>query len=419
MADILDDLKATADGHVREAGPDDAVAGVRPQWVVTPASTAETAALLTAAARHGLSVVARGSGSKLDWGAPPERVDVLVDTTRMDQVVEHAAGDLIVVVGAGRRLPDLQADLAKAGQRLGIDPARAGTVGGAVATAATGPLRLFHGSVRDLVIGMRFVRADGVVAHAGGKVVKNVAGYDLGKLLTGSFGTLGIITELAFRLHPVPAAQRWLTGSVSEPRGIQQAVSALVHSQLVPSAVELDRSDAGGTLAVLVEGIPPGVEQRVAEATSLLTGLGVEVSDADTPPGWWGAEPASDGDVLLKVTHEIARTARLLEALDDAATSTGLAASFRGSPAVGTAHVGVTSHHAEAVSAEAARELVDRLRRSAPLFGGSVVVLEAPAEVRTSMDVWGPVSALDLMRSVKQQFDPERRLAPGRFVGGI
>lgn len=419
MADILEDLKAATGGHVREAGPDDVVAGMPPRWVASPASTAETSALLTAAAGHGLSVVARGSGTKLDWGAPPERVDVVVDTTRMDEVVEHAAGDLIVVVGAGRRLADLQADLATSGQRLGIDPARAGTVGGAVATAATGPTRLFHGAVRDLVIGMRFVRADGVIAHAGGKVVKNVAGYDLGKVLTGSFGTLGIITEVAFRLHPVPGAQRWVTGAVSQPGGIQQAVSALVHSQLVPSAVELDRSGGAGTLAVLVEGIPPGVEQRVAEATALLRGVGVEATDSESAPDWWGGEPGHDGGVLLKVTHEIAGIGRLLEALDETATATGLSTSFRGSPAVGTAHVGVSSQRAESVSGEAVRDLIERLRRSASTFGGSVVVLEAPPDVRESVDVWGPVSAVDLMRSVKQQFDPERRLAPGRFVGGI
>ena len=416
MADILDDLKSATGGRVREAAADDAVAGVPSRWVASPASTAETSALMTAAATHGLTVVARGASTKLGWGAPPERVDLVIDTTSMDGVVEHAAGDHIVVVGAGRKLEHLQADLAKADQRLGIDPARSGTIGGAVATATTGPTRLFHGAVRDLVIGMRFVRADGVVAHAGGKVVKNVAGYDLGKLLTGSFGTLGVITEVAFRLHPVPAAQRWVTCPMGEPSGIHPAVSALVHSQLVASAVELDRTADGATLAVLFEGIPPGVEQRVADAKTL---LGAEATDSGESPDWWGREPEAGG-VLLKVTHEIARLQQLLEALDAATDAAGLPTTMRGSPAVGTALVGVGARGGStAPAAEAVRDLVERLRGSAGTFGGSVVVLEAPADTREALDVWGPVGALDLMRSVKEQFDPERRLAPGRFVGGI
>jgi glycolate oxidase FAD binding subunit len=416
MPDFLEELKAATGGHAAVATSDDAVAGMPARWVARPGSTVETSAVLKAAAAHGHTVVARGGGTKLAWGVPPERVDIVVDTTRMDAVVEHAAGDLIVVVGAGKSLAELQGELGQAGQRLGVDPARSGTVGGAVATAATGPTRLFHGAVRDLVIGMRFVRADGVAAHAGGKVVKNVAGYDLGKLLTGSLGTLGVITEVAFRLHPVPAAQRWVTCPVSESRDIQQAVSAIVHSQLVASGVELDRAPNGATLAVLFEGIPPGVEERVADAKKL---LGVGATDSGEPPDWWRSEPEAGG-VLIKVTHEIARLQQLLEALDAATDAAGLASTLRGSPAVGTALVGVRGRDGSSVpAAEAVRDLVARLRERSGSFGGTVVVLEAPDEVRGALDVWGPVGALDLMRSVKEQFDPDRRLAPGRFVGGI
>lgn len=415
MAAILDALKAATDGHVADATADDHVAGVPAQWVASPGSTAETSALLTAAAAHGLTVVARGAGTKLAWGAAPESVDLVVDTTRMSHVVEHAAGDLVVVAGAGRSLDDLERDLASADQRLGIDPPRRGTLGGAVATGATGPGRLFHGAVRDLLIGVRFVRADGVAAHAGGKVVKNVAGYDLGKLLTGSFGTLGVITEVAFRLHPNPAAQRWVTGPASEPSRIQQLASALAHSQLALSAVELDRSADGSSVAVLVEGTGPGVEHRAAEATRL---MGEGAHETDTPPDWWGTEPASPSGVLVKVTHEIARLGTLLEALDAAAATTGLRVALRGSPAVGTALVGLAGLDGDDLAA-AVHGFVAHLRAGAAAFGGSVVVLEAPPEVRDGLDVWGPVEALDLMRAVKDRFDPERRLAPGRFVGGI
>jgi glycolate oxidase FAD binding subunit len=200
--DVRPRLEEWAD--VREGSAADEVGGVPARFVVAPADQAAVAAVLRTAYEHGLAVVPTGSGTKLSWGAAPERVDVLLDLSRLDRLVEHAAGDLIAVVASGRRLDALQADLASAGQWLAVDPPRGGTIGGLVATATSGPTRLLHGPVRDLVIGTTMVRADGVVARSGGKVVKNVAGYDLGKLVSGSYGTLGVLTEVAVRLHPLP-----------------------------------------------------------------------------------------------------------------------------------------------------------------------------------------------------------------------
>ena len=428
---ILQELCAATEGHAAGATEADAVDRMPASWVALPGTTEQTAAVMRVAAHHELAVVVRGSGTKLTWGARPERVDLVLDTSRMDKVVEHAAGDLIVVVGAGRRLDDLQADLAGSGQRLGVDPARRGTVGGLVATAATGPTRLLHGPVRDLVIGVTFVRADGVVAHAGGKVVKNVAGYDVGKLLTGSLGTLGVITQAAFRLHPLPTARRWVSVPLSNPDGsdgsrsplnAQTLTQLVVHSQLVPTAVELDRPPTGvATLSLLLEGIPPGVESRAAEALDL---LGVGATASDHAPRWWGMEPFADGEVLLKVTHEIAGLAQLLTELDDACAATGLTAHLRGSVAVGAVTVGLAGmgdafDSTGTVGGLTLARFVSRLREHAPSFGGTVVVLEAPGNLKADLDVWGPVGGLELMRAVKRQFDPERRLAPGRFVGGI
>ena len=410
---ILESLSAATEGHAVAATEADAVDRMPARWVVRPVSTEQSAAVMRICADHDLAVVVRGSGTKLTWGARPERVDVVLDTTRMDAVVEHAAGDLIVVVGAGRRLDDLQADLFGSSQWLAVDPPRRGTVGGLVATATTGPTRLLHGPVRDLLIGVTIVRADGVVAHAGGKVVKNVAGYDVGKLLTGSLGTLGVITQAAFRLHPLPEARSWISISVTEPDSIQALVQQVVHSQLVPTAVELDRPSTGGaTLCVLLEGIPPGVESRTAQTLDL---LGDGASAGEEAPEWWGAEPLLDGEVLLKLTHEIARLAHLLIALDDVCAATGLTAHLRGSVAVGAVTVGLGG----AVDAGALARCVVLLRERAQTFGGTVVVLQAPGDLKADLDVWGPVGGLELMRAVKAQFDPERRLAPGRFVGGI
>lgn len=410
---IFEKLNAATEGHAVEATEADAVDRMPARWVARPGSTEQTADVMRVAADHDLAVVVRGSGTRLTWGARPERVDLVLDTTRMENVVEHAAGDLIVVVGAGRRLDDLQADLAGSGQWLAVDPARRGTVGGVIATAATGPTRLLHGPVRDLLIGMTMVRADGVVAHSGGKVVKNVAGYDVAKLFTGSYGTLGVITQAAFRLHPLPEARRWVSVPVTDPDEICALVQQVIHSQLVPTAVELDRPATGdATLCLLLEGIRPGVESRTAEALDL---LGAGATAGDDAPDWWGADPLVGGEVLLKVTHEIAGLAHLLGALDDACAATGLTAHLRGSVAVGAMTVGLSSP----ADASAVARCVESLRQHAPTFGGSVVVLEAPGDLKADLDVWGPVRGLELMRAVKHRFDPERRLAPGRFVGGI
>src|SRR6266516_3027627 len=210
---------------------DDAVAGVVPSFVAAPASTAEAAALLRTAAEAGLT-----------WGTPPPRCDLVVDLRSMDQVVEHEAGDLVARVQAGATIGQLSVALAAAGQQLALDVPAEATVGGVVATGTAGPRRFRYGTPRDLLIGITVVRADGVVARAGGKVVKNVAGYDLGKLFAGSHFTLGLITEATFRLHPLPAAVAWVTAEFGPAAraGAVAAVAAAAGSPLVPSAVELD-----------------------------------------------------------------------------------------------------------------------------------------------------------------------------------
>src|SRR5919199_6892806 len=193
------------------------------------------------AADRGLAVVPRGRGTKLAWGRPPERVDLLVDLSRMAAVQDHAAGDLIVDVRAGTPLTAVQETVARAGQRLALDdPLGGATVGGALATNLSGPLRVGFGSARDLLIGVTLVRADGVVAKAGGRVVKNVAGYDLGKLVIGSFGTLAVITGAVFRLHPLPAARSVVRVPVDRPEEAQRLAQDVVHAQVVPAAGGVD-----------------------------------------------------------------------------------------------------------------------------------------------------------------------------------
>src|SRR5215475_1184939 len=177
----------------------------------------------------------------MGWGAPVSRCDLLVDMLGMASVLEHAAGDLVARVQAGATVSAVADVLAAAGQEIALDVPPAATIGGVVADALAGPRRLRYGSLRDLLIGMTVVRADGTVAHSGGKVVKNVAGYDLGKLFTGSFGTLGLIVEAVFRLHPRPATAAYVTIECAGVAEAHRAVAAASASVLAPSAIEIDR----------------------------------------------------------------------------------------------------------------------------------------------------------------------------------
>jgi glycolate oxidase FAD binding subunit len=406
-SDVESLLTEAVQGSLARASEGDQVGGMRPRWLASPASVDEVTAVLRLASDSGLAVVPRGAGTRLQWGAAPERCDIVLDLTRLDGLVEHTSGDLVAVVQAGMRLDDLQARLAAAGQWLAVDPPRRGTVGGLVATAATGPTRLLHGPVRDLVIGTTMVRADGVVAKSGGKVVKNVAGYDLGKLLTGSYGTLGVVVQVAFRLHPLPESSRWVTVPVRSATEAQDVVLRVAHSHLVAAGVELEWPGRSGEISVRLDGIASGVEARTLDALAL---LGDGAVDSDSAPAWWGTDPTG-GEVLLKVTHEVASLGRALAAIDGAAAAAGADAHTRGSAAVGTLEVALDGRDPTVV--------VSRLREAAPAFGGTVVVLDAPAEVKGVVDVWGPVRGLDLMRRVKDQFDPHRVLSPGRFVGRI
>ncbi len=444
MAGRVPEALADACADVSEAGPDDAVAGVAPRFVARPAGVTEAAAVLAAASSLGMTAVPRGSGTRLAWGAPPAGCDLVVGTSRMNKVLEHAAGDLVVRVQAGVGLDQLANVLAEAGQRLALDPpggesgAGAGTIGGVLATGAAGPLRLRYGTPRDLAIGITVVRADGTVASSGGKVVKNVAGYDLGKLFAGSYGTLGLIVEAAFRLHPQPAATSFVTLDAAGPDEARATVAAAAGSPLAPSAVELDRPARGQPfrISVLLEGDAEGVAERSARMAELL-GSGSATPD---PPGWWrgGAAAAADG-TLIRVAFWAAELARVLGAIDAAAATAGIDPAIGGSAAAGVLYAAV----AEGTPASAVARFVTDLRAEVGSGGGSLpgtpaqrgsgggslpgtppqpgsaVVLHAPAEVRAAVDLWGPVPGLGLMRAIKDQFDPQHMMAPGRFTGGI
>ena len=470
---------AAACPAARPAEPGDAVAGVVPRFAASPATVAEASALLAAAAAHDLAVVPRGGGSKLGWGAPPRRCDLVVDTAALDQVVEHAAGDLVARVQAGVRVARLGEVLAGAGQQLALDPWLGATVGGTLATGAAGPRRLRYGTPRDLIIGITVVRADGTVAKSGGKVVKNVAGYDLGRLFTGSFGTLGLIVEAVFRLHPLPASAAYVTVDCPGPDEAHRAVAAAAGSGLAPSAVEIDRVAHGAPVrvAVLLEGDPDGTAERAALLCSL---LGAGAAARPSPPAWWGWPATRDGragangqpgdggsaagdrsvagdrsaagepgggsagsatggagepgqaGTLVRIAFWAAALPRVVRVIDTAARAAGLDPAVGGSAAAGVIYVGTGPEADPAAVAAFVAGLRAALARGdadarpatapapdSPPVLASAVVVHAPPGVRELVDPWGPVPSLPLMRAVKDQFDPGHRMAPGRFAGGI
>lgn len=403
----------SACAQVRDPGAGDSVDGVSPGMVALPEDTAQVSEVLRAAAAHGLTVVPRGRGTKLSWGTPPASADVLLDVSALDQVLDHAAGDLIVATQAGARLRDVQDVVGRGGQRLALDEAApGGSIGGVLASNTSGPRRVSTGTARDLLIGITVVRADGVVAKAGGRVVKSVAGYDLGKLMIGSAGTLAVITDATFRLHPVPETHRWVSVPVADPAYAQELVQSVLHSQCVPAAIEVEWTQGHGSVAVLLEGREEGVAGRTATVRSLLGDGAAETSDAPAEGATYPWDPDASGDdraTGLKITFALSGLADVLAA----ASETDVV--LRGSAGSGVAYAAV----GPGSSVESVCSAVDQLRSTCALHGGTVVVVDGPRAVKVAVDVWGPIPALDLMRRVKDQFDPDHRLAPGRFVGGI
>jgi len=408
--------------NVREASGEDAVDGVEPSVVVEPATIEEISEVMKLASREGLAVSPRGGGTKMGFGNPPREVDLILSTARMDEVIEHVPGDQIVRVQAGVKLEDLQAMLAEADQMLGLDPPEEGaTIGGVVAANSSGPRRLRYGTVRDLIIGIKIVLADGTVAKAGGKVVKNVAGYDLSKLFTGSLGTLGVIAEANFRLHPIRETARTTFLEVDDYHEIAHVVRGLTHSsfsQFVLDALEMRWEGDRGVIAALFEGIEPAAEAQAATAVEVLRSRGeARVLGEDDGDAFWeqcARRPWATGDVALKISAPPADLTAVIDAVLGAAGRAGAEARLSGHAGTGVTFVGLSGGE------DALAEVVEQVREIRVRRGGSVVVQEAPLGVKERMDVWGPAGDyLGLTRRVKEKFDPGYTMNPGRFLGGI
>ncbi|HSM81794.1 MAG TPA: FAD-binding oxidoreductase [Nodosilinea sp.] len=406
---------------------------LRPEAVVYPATEAELAAVMACAHQQRWRVVPCGSGSKLGWGGLGHGVDLIVSTARLNQVIDHAVGDMTLTAQAGVKLADLAPLLAQHQQLLAVDPAypEQATLGGIVATADTGSWRQRYGGLRDMLIGISFVRADGQVAKAGGRVVKNVAGYDLMKLMTGSYGTLGVISQLTFRLYPQQEASKTVVVTGATP-ALATLVSDLRRSPLTPVALDLlspaltAQVGHGETLALLArfQSIGPGVEEQVAALLAMVgpdlsaqvlegqadgqlwaaVGSAIFTPDPATPDPATPEQAAAEPAVVAKVGLQPAQAVAWLNALP-----AGCRARLHGGSGVGTVRW-----------AAASAPQVTELRARCAAARGYLTLLEAPLALKKSVEVWGySGNALGVMQAIKAQFDPHQCLSPGRFVGGI
>jgi len=401
-----------------------AVDGQPPLAVAFPGSAEEVAALLGAAAEAKLSVMARGAGSHLYLGSPPEPIGLIAVLTRLNQVVEYDAGDLTVTAQAGMSVGALQGVGGGHGQMFPLDPPGpdSATLGGIVSANLAGPMRMRHGSARDLVIGMRVALSTGEIIKTGGRTVKNVAGYDLGKLFVGSLGSAGMILEVTARLTPLPEAEAAMAAALS-PQEAADAAAWVVSSRLEPSACEVLNHTAAEKLG---PALPVATEPGKQVILVGLSGEGVAIerqerdiraripSSARLDAGvvrdvWRGARSLAypgNGAVLLRASVPISSLHRMVDAVS----------ALDGWTAVARAGDGLVfaSPPLEAEPAEVLRHL-SALRSRAASLGGHTVLESASVEMKRRFGVWGEMANADLMRELKRSYDPAGILGCGRF----
>jgi glycolate oxidase FAD binding subunit len=389
---------------------------------VRPSGLAEARDAMADRAVGGRRLRIAGAGTKQDWGGRVE-APLVVSTGGMDRLIAHNAGDMTAEVEAGMTLERLNQVLGEAGQWLALDPPAArgaapATIGGIVATGDAGPRRLRYGTPRDLVIGMTYVLADGTIGRSGGHVIKNVAGYDLAKLLTGSMGTLGLIASVVVRLHPRPAASRTVRVAASAKQATA-ATLALMASPLEPSAVEWD--GGAGVLLIRLEGGADGVKERAGRVLALASEHGLETSAARVLAGaaeraaWTalaGTVTGAEGETVARAATLPDRLDAVAAALERAGEAAGVEASLTSSSALGLYTCRVRGGDAEGHA-----RLVRAWRDQVEALGGTVRLRRRAAGVDGLVDAWGSApSALALMRRVKLELDPGERCGPGRFA---
>ncbi len=402
-------------GRVAAGGADFAVDGLTPPLAVRPASVDEVAAALEAAYETGAAVVPWGGGAHMGLGMPPTRYDLALDLRGLDQVLEYEAADLTVTVEAGIRLSGLQTRLAERGQWLPLDPpgGQPATIGGILAVNASGPARVAFGTARDLVIGMSVVTADGRLVKSGGRVVKNVAGYDMAKLHIGALGTLGVIVRASFKVAPLPAKTRTLVVKGADPKPLAVLAMAVRDAGIPVTGLALARGlqtgEGGWTLLARLAGSEAAVERSAKELARL---AGVAPAEAATDEAWADVAGAialgRQSGIIVRAGLRPSKAADLIEMLNLTR------AAVLAYPTVATAYARWPAPD-DAIAGDVAA-----LRTACAAGGGALVVEAAPTDLKAALDVWGPPRPdFALMRNLKAAMDPRVILNRGRYLGRI
>ena len=424
-----------------------AVDGAVPRVVLFPGDAAQVAQVVKIAAEQRLAITARGGGTMMSLGNPPERVDVLLGMRRMNRILEHEPTDLTVTVEAGVTLEALNRRLGEHGQTLALDVPHAdrATIGGVLSTNASGPRRLGYGSARDKLIGIKVIDARGVRIKGGGKVVKNVAGYDLCKLFIGALGTLGVITEATFKLAPLPKAKATVLGAFTQLEPALACASAIMQSALRPVSLDLlngiayrlaapraglpsigDRDyflaiEFGGGAAV-IERQKTIVHRTIAEGD----GKPLLVEEDGSQTALWrevvsmGRRTDRPASLITKTATRFPELARLVHGHEALAESTHLEVAIEAHIAGGVIRAAWWAEGGGPGDAKLLSETASTLRKAAANGGGTFVLESATTAIKRAIDVWGePGPDFAIMRNLKEQFDPGRIMNPGRFVGRL
>jgi len=405
-----------------------AVDGLVPAAVVRPGSIDEIGRLLALCTAERLAVIPRGAGTSQALGNPPRRLDLVLELGRLTTVRDYVPEDMVATVEAGVTLDALAAHLAPHRQMLALDPPGGGprSVGGVLATHASGPRRFRYGTGRDLLLGARFVQADGTLTWGGAKVVKSVTGYDVPKLLVGSLGTLGVLAEATLRLHPIPPATRsWRLGFPGH-RGARDFIAVLLDSPLQPDRAALLDAGALGRASLPVDPIAlllsiSSVAEAVEAQGQALERLAAEHGGRSEPMPesvWSSLGPVLAGSVLLRSASEPRRLLDHAAEAQSAARRLGVDIALLGQPGHGVLQLALA---AGADPRRIAREVALPLRQALEAEGGSLVIERGPIELKSECDVWGSINSevLAIMARIKNEFDPLGVLSPGRFVGSL
>lgn len=410
---------------------------VLPKVVISPTNIEEVSEIMKLASKHSLNVVPWGSGTKSALGNKPDGIDIVLSTKKLDRIIEHGASDLVATTECGISLKEFQSILKKENQFLALDPPHVkenATIGGIIATNDSGPERLRYGTVREFLIGITVVKADGTIFKGGSKVVKNVAGYDLPKLYVGSLGTLGIIVEATFRLYPVPEYSETYIASFPELEDCQETVLSLLNSDLVLTSLEILNPELSSFIAKrhdltldnksysLIVGIK-NVEQAVKDQISTVksiseknNGKGLVLSGLVEDKFWddirdFPQKLIKTGLVVCKTSVLVTQIPKVLNHLEQLENKNGV--KIYTSTRAGNG-IFLLTIKGKAVSVK--NTLVE-LRNFLSSIGGSLILQKAPYEIKKGFDVWGDMgSGLGIMKRIKANFDPDNILNPGRFI---